>query len=85
MATKTIGIKEDVYERLKTHKRNNESFSDTLERLLHDLDSDWRTHAGFLTEDEARDLEIAVERGLDDTDEALEDLGDELDEQLKHE
>ena len=32
MASKNIGIKEDVYERLKAHKRGGESFSETLDR-----------------------------------------------------
>lgn len=60
MASKNIGIKEDVYERLKAHKRGDESFSETLDRLLSELDSDWRTNAGFLIEEEATDLENLV-------------------------
>jgi predicted CopG family antitoxin len=82
MASKNIGIKEDVYERLKAHKRGDESFSETLDRLLHELDSDWRTNAGFLTDEEAADLEGAVERGLEEFDEAVDERGDEIDERL---
>lgn len=33
MATKTIRVREDVYERLKARKRDDESFSDLLDRL----------------------------------------------------
>lgn len=33
MATKTIRISEEVYERLKARKRPDESFSDLLDRL----------------------------------------------------
>ena len=33
MATKTISIKENVYNLLMSHKREGESFSDLLERL----------------------------------------------------
>ena len=40
MSSKNIGIREEVYERLKAHKRGDESFSDTLDRLLHDVDAD---------------------------------------------
>jgi predicted CopG family antitoxin len=82
MASKNIGIREDVYERLKAHKRGDESFSETLDRILHELDSDWRTNAGFLTDEEAADLEAEVARGLADVDDAFDDVGDEVDERL---
>jgi len=85
MASKNIGIKEDVYERLKAHKRGDESFSETLDRLLHELDSDWRTNAGFLTDEEGADLEAAVERGFTELDEAFDERGDEIDERLSGE
>ena len=82
MTSKNIGIKEDVYERLKAHKRGNESFSETLDRILHELDSDWRTNAGFLSDEEAADLEAEVVRGLEDVDESFDELGDEIDDRL---
>jgi len=82
MASKNIGIREDVYERLKAHKRGDESFSDTLDRILAELDADWRTNAGFLTDDEADALERAVEDGLGELDASLETLGDDVDDRL---
>jgi predicted CopG family antitoxin len=85
MASKNIGIKEDVYERLKAHKRGDESFSETLDRILHELDSDWRTNAGFLGDEEAAALEREVDRGLDDVDDSFDELGDEIDERLSGE
>ncbi len=85
MASKNIGIREDVYERLKAHKRGDESFSETLDRILHEIDSDWRTNAGFLADEEAADLEAEVARGLEDVDDSLDDLGDEIDERLSEE
>ncbi len=85
MASKNIGIKEDVYERLKTHKRGDESFSETLDRILHELDSDWRTNAGFLSDKEAADLEAEVSRGLEDVDDSFDELGDEVDDRLSRE
>jgi predicted CopG family antitoxin len=36
MATKTIRISEEVYERLEARKREGESFTDVIERLLDD-------------------------------------------------
>mgnify|MGYP000532961461 CR=1 FL=1 len=85
MVSKNIGIKKDVYERLKAHKRGDESFSETLDRILHELDSDWRTNAGFLGDEEAADLEREVGRGLDDVDDSFDDLGDRIDERLSEE
>jgi predicted CopG family antitoxin len=85
MASKNIGIKEDVYERLKAHKRGDESFSETLDRILHELDSDWRTNAGFLSDEEAADLETEVSRGLEDVDDSFDVLGDEVDDRLSGE
>ncbi len=85
MVSKNIGIKKDVYERLKAHKRGDESFSETLDRLLRELDSDWRTNAGFLSHQEAADLEAEVERGFDDLDDAFDERSDGIDEQLSEE
>jgi predicted CopG family antitoxin len=85
MASKNIGIREDVYERLKAHKRGNESFSETLDRILQELDSDWRTNAGFLTDEAAADLEAEVERGLEEFDDAVDELADRIDDGLSGE
>jgi predicted CopG family antitoxin len=81
MGTKTIGVKERTYERLKAHKRGDESFSETLDRILGDVDADWRTHAGFLSEDAADDFATEIESGLDDLDDSLSELGDRVDEE----
>lgn len=83
MSTKNIGIRSEVYERLKAHKRGDESFSEALDRILDDLDSDWRTHAGFLSEAEADELEAEIERGRGELDESLHELGDDVDNALR--
>ncbi|MFW5956636.1 MAG: antitoxin VapB family protein [Halorhabdus sp.] len=44
MGTKTIRVREDVYERLKSRKRSDESFSDLLDRLT---DRDTQFERGF--------------------------------------
>ena len=82
MAAKNIGIKEEVYERLKAHKRGDESFSETLDRLLVELDSDWRMNTGFLTQQEADDLEAAVKQGFANLDAAFDEDGDGIDERF---
>jgi predicted CopG family antitoxin len=62
MGTKTIGIREEVYERLKAQKRDDESFTDTVERLIEESTADWRESFGTLDATEAADLERVVRR-----------------------
>lgn len=59
MGTKTIGLRKDVYERLKAQKRANESFTDTVDRLLEST-ADWRDGFGRLSTTEATELEALV-------------------------
>ncbi|MFC7157917.1 antitoxin VapB family protein [Halomarina halobia] len=47
MATKSLTIREDAYERLRALKRDDESFSDLVDRLTAEKNADWRTHIGF--------------------------------------
>lgn len=59
MGTKTVRIDEDVYERIKSEKRPDETFSETIERLvggasLLDL-------VGILSEEEADAFRDAIE------------------------
>jgi predicted CopG family antitoxin len=61
MGTKTIGVREDVYERLKARKRENESFTDLVDRLLAEAQTDWREGFGTLEADAAEELEQVVE------------------------
>ena len=61
MGTKTIGLREDAYERLKARKREDESFTDLVERLLDEATVDWRDGFGTLDADEMTALERTVE------------------------
>lgn len=61
MGTKTIGVREDVYERLKARKREGESFTDLVDRLLDDVQPEWREGFGTIDSHEAEALEQAVE------------------------
>lgn len=62
MGTKTIGIRDDIYERLKARKREDESFTDLVDRLLDETTTDWRDGFGTLSDDDAAELErVAAE------------------------
>jgi len=62
MGTKTIGIREETYERLKARKRDDESFTDLVERLLGDSTVDWRDGFDTLGTEEMENLERAASR-----------------------
>lgn len=62
MPAKEISVTEEVYERLEAYKCDHEDLSDALERLLGKADGDWRTHFGFLAEEEGQELAEIVEQ-----------------------
>lgn len=78
MATKTISLDEEAYERLKARKKEGESFSETVKRLAGERS--WNEIAGILSEDEAADLEAAIEEGRTTSRERSDRLTAELDE-----
>ena len=61
MSTKTISLDEEAYERLKSHKREGESFSDAIKRIAGERS--WTEVAGIRSEHEADELEPLVEEG----------------------
>lgn len=46
MGTGTIEVKKEVYDRLAAEKREDESFTDTIDRLIETATSDWRRGFG---------------------------------------
>lgn len=60
MGTKTIGITEEVYERLKARKREGESFTELVDRLMEQARPDWRDGFGSLSDEEAAELDEVV-------------------------
>lgn len=64
MGTRTIRVREEVYERLKARKRPDESFSDLLDRLT-DRDAQFEKGFGALAA-------VDFESGLAELDEQLE-------------
>lgn len=61
MVTKTISITVDAYERLRSWKIDNESFSDVITRIT--SKRKLSEIAGILTEEEGKALERAIRKG----------------------
>lgn len=55
MATRTISIREEVYDVLKSLKRDNESFSDVIGKLAKKRKSDLREYFGVLKDSKVLD------------------------------
>ncbi|GAB7017385.1 antitoxin VapB family protein [Halostagnicola bangensis] len=83
MATKTISLDEEAYERLKARKEEGESFSETVKRLAGERS--WNEVVGILSEDEATDLEAAIEEGRNRSRKRSNRLTAELDEAVGNE
>jgi predicted CopG family antitoxin len=61
MATKTISITEEAYERLKSWKKGNESFSDVIRKI--GKSRKLSSFAGVLSKDAGEYLEKSVREG----------------------
>lgn len=83
MASKNIGIKEEVYGRLEAHKRGDESVSETLDRILRDLARTGGRTRAFLSEEDAAELGDEVMSGMADLDDTVDELGGEVDDRLR--
>ncbi|WP_368410959.1 antitoxin VapB family protein [Halomarina pelagica] len=76
MATKTISLDEEAYERLKARKQEGESFSDVVKRLAGERS--WKEIAGILDDEEADALEAAIGEGRSRSRERSDRLADEF-------
>ena len=72
MATKTISITDEAYERLAAKKQKHESFSEVINRITNKVNL--LDFAGLLTEEEANKLETAVKAGRERSRKRLEHL-----------
>ena len=80
MGTKTISLAEDAYEKLKRHKREDESFSDVVRRLTGDVTLS--TYYGCLDEETADDLAEAIQTRRSRRSETHRERVDELSDRL---
>lgn len=71
MGTKTIGLDDEAYERLKAEKREGESFSDTVKRITDEVSADWRHSLGKYAGEDADAFAEAVRESRETTDRGL--------------
>lgn len=78
MGTKTIGVRDEVYERLVSERQPDESFSDAIDRLLDEVDSDWRRSFGKYDDERGDRLSAVVEEQREHAGESLAERQDEV-------
>lgn len=70
MATKTITITEEAYEKLKMRKKGNESFSEVISRVM--PYTDWADFIGIFSEKSASKLERSIKEMRKESEEELD-------------
>jgi predicted CopG family antitoxin len=72
MPSKTVRLDEDVYELIKKRKREDESFSDAIERLV--SPPSLLELAGMVSDEESERMREAIERAGDSDREAAREI-----------
>jgi len=77
MSTRNVRLDEDVYERIKSEKRPDETFSETVERLIGG--SSLLDLAGILSDDEADEFRRAIDESHEAGTREIDELVDRFD------
>ena len=75
MATKTVRLDEEAYERLRSRKREGESFSDTVKRLAGERSL---LEVAGIWEGETEEVREAVAETRSDTEDRLDRIADDI-------
>lgn len=67
MSSKTVRLKSSVYDRLQAYKRSDESFSEAVDRLLDDAQSNWQSSVGTMSDEDAERARELVTGRPEDT------------------
>lgn len=73
MGTKTIRLDDEIYERIRAEKREDETFSEAIERLIGDVSL--LELAGGLSESAARDAKAAIRQSRNEDRRAWSTVG----------
>lgn len=73
MGTKTIRLDDEIYERIRAEKREDETFSEAIERLIGDVSL--LELAGGLSEEAAAEAKAAIRRSREVDRRTARDVG----------
>lgn len=76
MGTKQVRLEETVYERIRAHKRADETFSETVERLLTDVSLLDLADGGEYDVERAERRKASLDRTAEVDSRAVEELGE---------
>ncbi len=62
MASRTVSLEASAYERLRLAKREGESFTDTINRILKDSQPSFSRLAGVLSREDARRVRSGIQQ-----------------------
>ncbi|GAA0206919.1 antitoxin VapB family protein [Halobaculum roseum] len=74
MSTKPVRLDEDVYNRIKAHKRDDETFSEAIERLIGG--PSLRDLGGILDSETVETMRETIEAAEDDDAEEVEEIAE---------